>query len=128
MNNVFDSSSQKKKILCVEDHEDTCELIAFILSDYEVVFTESIENSLNLFSKVDFDLCILDNWLIDGLGTDLCSQIKSIKPEIPVIFASGVAQKDEIQKALDSGAKAYLVKPYPPDELQKIVNQLIEKG
>ncbi|HRH42782.1 MAG TPA: response regulator, partial [Pyrinomonadaceae bacterium] len=76
MKNLFTMSLRKKKILCVEDHEDTCELIEFLLADYEIIFTDSIESSLKIFTKEDFDLCILDNWLIDGLGTDLCRQIR----------------------------------------------------
>lgn len=126
MKNLFTMSLRKKKILCVEDHEDTCELIEFLLADYEIIFTDSIESSLKIFTKEDFDLCILDNWLIDGLGTDLCRQIRILNSHIPIVFASGVAQKHEIQKALNSGAQAYLVKPYLPDELQEVVKGLIE--
>lgn len=126
MKNLFDMSLRKKKILCVEDHEDTCELIEFLLADYEIIFTDSIENSLKIFTTEDFDLCILDNWLIDGFGTDLCKQIRTLNSNIPIVFASGVAQKHEIQKALNSGAQAYLVKPYLPNELQQVVKKLIE--
>ena len=80
MNNLPKFSKEKKRILCVEDHKDTCDLIAFLLSDYEIVFTDSIDNSLEIFKQGNFDLCILDNWLTDGLGTELCRQFaKSIR-------------------------------------------------
>lgn len=120
--------SQQKRILCVEDNKDTCELLTFLLSDYQLVFTDSIETSLEVFNSQHFDLCILDNWLRDGFGTDLCRQIREINPDVPIIFASGVAQKHEIQKALSAGAKAYLTKPYSIDELEQIVKELIEKS
>ena len=51
MNNLPKFSIEKKRILCVEDHEDTCDLIAFLLPDYEIVFTDSIENSLEIFKQ-----------------------------------------------------------------------------
>ena len=127
MNNLPKFSKEKKRILCVEDHKDTCELLAFLLSDYEIVFTDSIENSLKVFKQGNFDLCILDNWLTDGLGTELCRQIRQINSQIPIVFASGVAQKLEIDKAIEAGAQAYLIKPYFPKELQQLVKDLIGK-
>jgi CheY-like chemotaxis protein len=123
---LSDFLSTKKRILCVEDDADTCELLTFLLSDYQLVFADSIKSTLKAFETQHFDLCLLDNWLVDGTGTDLCQQIRVLHPTIPIMFASGVAQKDEIQKALNAGAQAYLVKPYFPDELQKIVKELVE--
>ena len=113
--------------MCVEDDKDTCDLLTFLLSDYQMIFTESIEKSLEVFNSQPFDLCILDNRLPDGSGTDLCKAIRLINPLIPIIFASGVAYPHEIQKSLDAGAQAYLTKPYSPDELEQIVKDLIEK-
>ena len=123
MSNFF---SEKKRILCVEDDEDTCELLTLLLSDFEIVFTDSIEKSIALFKTGRFDLCLLDNWLVDGLGVDLCRQIRHLNSSVPIVFISGVAQTDEIQKALDTGAQAYLVKPYSFEELRKIVKELTE--
>jgi DNA-binding response OmpR family regulator len=118
--------SEKKRILCVEDDADTCELLTFLLSDYQIVFTDTLQKSIELFKSEHFDLCLLDNWLSDGLGTNLCRQLRALNPSIPIIFASGVAYQDEIQKALDAGAQAYLVKPYSMEELQKVVKDLIK--
>lgn len=125
MRNLSDFFSEKKKILCAEDDKDTCHLLTFLLSDYDIVFADSIKKSLELFKLIDFDLCLLDNWLEDGLGTDLCRAIRTLNSSVPIVFVSGVAYKDEIQKALDAGAQAYLVKPYNPDELQKVVKELL---
>lgn len=121
---MSDFISEKKRILCVEDDKDTCELLTFLLSDYQIVFTESIQKTLEVFKSQHFDLCLLDNWLSDGYGVDLCRELRALNPSIPIVFASGVAQKQEIQKALDAGAQAYLVKPYSLDDLQKIVKEL----
>lgn len=126
MENLPKSFSEKKRILCVEDDKDTCDLLTFLLSDYEIVFADSIKKSIELFKLISFDLCLLDNWLGDGSGVDLCREIRALNPSVPIVFVSGVAYKEEIQKALDAGAQAYLVKPYNPDELQKIVKELIK--
>ncbi|NJM52745.1 MAG: response regulator [Blastocatellia bacterium] len=84
---------EKKRILCVEDDKDTCELLVFLLSDYQIVFTHSIEKTLKVFRSEHFDLCLLDNWLTDGLGTDLCRQLRALNPFIPIVFTSGVGPK-----------------------------------
>jgi CheY-like chemotaxis protein len=55
--------SEKKRILCVEDDEDTCELLTLLLSDFEIVFTDSIEKSIALFKTGRFDLCSTTGWL-----------------------------------------------------------------
>jgi len=125
---LTDHLPTKNSILCAEDDADTCDLLAFLLSDYDIVFAESIEESIMLFKQRPFDLCLLDNWLIDGFGIDLCRQIRALNSTVPILFASGVGQKEEIEKALDAGAQAYFVKPYFPEELRKIVKDLIDQS
>jgi CheY-like chemotaxis protein len=118
--------SEKKRILCVEDDQDTCEMLNFLLAEHQILFTDSIKKTLEVFKTQNFDLCLLDNRLSDGTGTDLCRQIRALNPTIPIVFVSGVAQNQEIERALNAGAQAYLVKPYSLDELQKIVKELIK--
>lgn len=122
----MNDGSQKKRILSVEDDADSRELLEFVLSDYEVVFADGIGGAVQLFEKEDFQLCLLDSWLTDGMGLELCKTIRNINRTVPIVFASGIGQKSEIQKALDAGAQAYLVKPYLPEELQKVVKELTD--
>jgi two-component system response regulator TctD len=123
--NLNTGTSPKKRILCVEDDKDTCELLGILFSDYEVVFAGSIKEAFSLLESQHFDLYVLDNWLPDGSGIEVCQKIHALKPLIPIIFTSAVGQKSEIKKALAAGAKEYLVKPYEPEDLQKIVKELI---
>lgn len=123
----MNSDLRKKRILSVEDDADSRELLEFVLSDYEVVFAGGIREALAAFKNKDFHLCLLDSRLSDGDGTDLCSKIRVLNESVPIVFASGVGNKSDIQKAISSGAQAYLVKPYFPEELQKIVKELIER-
>ena len=125
MPNSNTGTSPKKRILCVEDDKDTCELLGILFSDYEVVFADSIKKAFSLLESQHFDLYVLDNWLPDGSGIEVCQKIHELKPLIPIIFTSAVGQKSEIKKALSAGAKEYLVKPYEPEDLQKIVKDLL---
>ena len=121
----MNSDSRKKRILSVEDDVDSRELLEFVLSDYEIVFAGGIREALNAFKDTEFDLCLLDSRLSDGDGTDLCSKIRILNESVPIVFASGIGSQSDIQNALKSGAQAYLVKPYFPEELVKIVKELI---
>jgi DNA-binding response OmpR family regulator len=118
-------TSSKKRILCVEDDKDTCELLGVLFSGYEVVFADSLKQAFSLLETQHFDLYVLDNWLPDGSGIEVCRRIHELKPRVPIIFTSAVSQKPEIKKALDAGAREYLVKPYEPHKLQKVVKELI---
>lgn len=118
-------TSPKKRILCVEDDRDTCELLSILFSEYDVVFAGSLREAFSLLESEHFDLYVLDNWLPDGSGIEVCRKIHEFKPDVPIIFTSAVGQKSEIKKALAAGAREYLVKPYEPEELQKVVKELI---
>lgn len=120
-------NSSLKKILCIEDDPDTCEMLGFLLSEYDFTFVHTPEEAFPLIEKDDFDLYILDNWLPGISGIDLCKKIRASHPEVSIIFTSGVSHKSEIREALSAGADKYLVKPIEPEELQKVVKELINK-
>ena len=122
----MNSDLRKKRILSVEDDMDSRDLLEFILSDYEVVFAGGISEAMNVFEDGNFDLCLLDSRLSDGDGIDLCLKIRVLNESVPIVFASGIDSKNDIQKAMNSGAQVYLVKPYFPEELIKIVKELLE--
>ncbi|MGI8495527.1 MAG: response regulator transcription factor [Pyrinomonadaceae bacterium] len=126
MNNFNKTPAQKINILCIEDDKDTCELISILFPEYKVVFAHSFNEAVSLLAERDFDLIITDNWLPDGSGLDICRKIRAASSFVPIVFASGVGQKSEIEKAVNAGANKYLVKPYEPMKLQEIVKELIE--
>ena len=116
-----------KRILCIEDDRDTCEMLNFLLSEYDFNFIHDPEKILPLIETESFDLYILDNWLPGVSGVELCRKIRALNEEVPVIFTSGSSRKKDIEAAFDAGANKYLVKPYEPEELRAIVKELIYK-
>jgi DNA-binding response OmpR family regulator len=71
--------SARKRILCVEDDEDNSGLMTalFELLNYRVVIASTSAEALRLSRSESFDLYLLDSWLPDGTGTQLCQQIRS---------------------------------------------------
>jgi DNA-binding response OmpR family regulator len=80
--------SSQKRILCVEDDRSTYELIALLLSDYEVIMAGNKADALRLASCENFDLYILDYHLPDGFGAEISGYIRASDPQTPIIFST----------------------------------------
>jgi len=121
-------SIHNPRVLYIEDHEDTRELVTLLLKqrNYEVVSTSTIETGIALAGSQQFDLYLLDSWLPDGSGLDLCRQIREFDTATPILFYSAAAYEIDRAAALQSGAQAYLIKPSAPSELCTMVTSLIE--
>ena len=116
------------RVLYVEDHEDTRELVTLVLEQrsYEVVTGSTIKTGLALARSQHFDLYLLDSWLPDGSGLDLCGRIREFDKATPILFYSAAAYEADKDLAMRCGAQAYLVKPSHPSELCDLVVSLIE--
>ena len=116
------------RVLYIEDHEDTRELVTLVLEqkNYEVVTGSTIENGVMLAGSQQFDLYLLDSWLPDGSGLDLCRQIRKFDKVTPILFYSAAAYEIDRDLALKCGAQAYLIKPSQPSELCNLVTSLVE--
>jgi DNA-binding response OmpR family regulator len=116
------------RVLYVEDHEDTRELVTLVLEQksFEVVTGGTIASGVALAGSEQFDLYLLDSWLPDGSGLDLCKQIRTFDKSTPILFYSAAAYEIDRDQAIKSGAQAYLVKPSHPSELCRVVETLIE--
>jgi DNA-binding response OmpR family regulator len=116
------------RVLYIEDHEDTRELVTLVLEqrNYEVVTGSTIETGVALAGSQQFDLYLLDSWLPDGSGLDLCRRIREFDKVTPILFYSAAAYEMDRDLALRCGAQAYLVKPSQPSELCNLVTSLIE--
>ncbi len=118
----------KCRILCVDDHEDSSEMLKLVLSesDYEIHTARNMEEALNLARIHEFDLYVLDKRLPDGSGLELCQQLGQLTPGVPCIFYSGDAYEIHRQEAMAAGARAYIPKP-DVEELINTVHQLLSQ-
>jgi DNA-binding response OmpR family regulator len=119
-----------RRILYIEDHADTRELVTLLLAQksYEVITGSTIESGVALAGAGEFDLYLLDSWLPDGSGLDLCKKIRQFDQTTPILFYSAAAYAADSDLALKCGAQGYLVKPSQPSELCDLVAELIERS
>ena len=120
-------SGSKKRILFVDDDVETREMMNALLGiyGYEPVIASSVDDALGHAMGGGIDLCILDHWMTEYNGIDLCNKIRAFDPRTPIIFYSGVGYDADIQKGLDAGAQAYLVKP-DIEHLKPTIDRLID--
>jgi CheY-like chemotaxis protein len=121
-------SETKCRILYVDDHEDSAEMLKLMLAaeNYEVQIAPSIEEALTKARVHDFDLYVLDKRLPDGSGTDLCRLLSQSTPGVPCIFYSGDTYELHRQEAMAAGARAYVPKP-DVDALIETVHRLMSE-
>jgi DNA-binding response OmpR family regulator len=119
-----------RRILYIEDHEDTRELVTLLLAQksYEVITGSTIESGVALAGSGSFDLYLLDSWLPDGSGLELCRQIRQFDKTTPILFYSAAAYAADSELAIKAGAQAYLIKPSQPSDLCDLVTELIERS
>ena len=123
-------TSQKARILLVDDEESVRETMAAILSreGYEVVATPSGEEALEQVNDGEFDLLLTDLRMEGMSGVDLMAAIRERSPETPSIMLTGYASLDSAIEALREGAYDYLVKPCHVDILKAAVARGVERG
>lgn len=121
-----------KKILIVDDYEESCKLLAEILSSqYDCTYTSDSTTAFGIAKTKKPDLILLDYKMPGLLGVDVCQQLRSDEAtkSTPIIFVSGAATIDERIKAFETGADDFISKPFHVKELVlRIKARLSEKN
>lgn len=71
-------------------------------------------------AKADrWDLYMLDTWMPEISGFELCERIREFDSKTPIVFYSASAYDRDKERARECGAFAYIVKPVEFEELVK---------
>lgn len=114
-------ANKSKKILHIEDDADNREMVRLMLSEHEVISVGTCAEGLVRAKQHGFDLYLIDNNLGDGLGVDLCREIRRFDKDTPIVFCSGDTDDGHQNTALNFGASAFLAKPFDRDHLVGLV-------
>ena len=122
-------SNLKCRVLIIDDHDDTAEMLKILLAEeeYEVTTAATMQEALSLAASKEFDLYVLDKRLPDGSGVELCAKLNQITPGVPCIFYSGDAYEIHRVEAIAAGADAYVAKP-DVEGLIENINKLLAKA
>jgi len=103
----------KCRVLCVDDHRDTSEMLQMLLSEenYMVHTAATVDEAFRMAKDIEYDLYVLDKRLPDGTGVELCEKLTETSPGVPCIFYTGDAYEIHRREALAAGAAAFVAKP-----------------
>ncbi|TBM99364.1 response regulator transcription factor [Hyunsoonleella flava] len=119
-----------KHILLAEDDLDFGGILKQYLeiSGFQVSWAKDGKESLELFKKDAFDICVLDVMMPKKDGFALAEDIIEIHPETPFIFLTARTMKADKIKGLKLGADDYIVKPFEADELVLRLNNILKRA
>jgi len=89
-------------------------------SRIETMAVGTAAQALSLIQTERFDLYLLDGWLSDLDGFELCRRLRALDPHTPILFYSGAAYDADKQRGLEAGANAYVIKPDVDGLLQSV--------
>ncbi len=102
------------KVVIVDDHPLIIEGLQILFSNSNVIsITNSFSSASEFFEKANFenvDLILLDVFLPDMNGIDVCIEIKKEHPHVKVLAMSSQAERSIILQMIRNGASGYLLK------------------
>lgn len=108
-------------ILIVDDLIDNIQVLALFLEThgYSVSYALNAQEALQRLKAIQVDLILLDLFMPEINGLDLCEQIKSNPhyQDIPIIFLTASHDEQHIISAFEHGAADYVMKPFKTQEV-----------
>ena len=117
-------------ILLIEDDKRMANLIKRGLEEQQYSVDQALDSATGsqLALSKDYAVIIMDIMLPDGSGLALCKQVKTIKPDVPVIMLTALGTTDDKLGGFDAGADDYLVKPFDFRELHARIKVLAKRN
>jgi len=111
---------EKNRILIIDDSYENINLLKNSLSElYDIHYSISVEEAIEILKRIDFDLILLDIVMKGIDGFRFCKILKSNREskDIPVIFLTAKFDSQSIVKAFEVGGVDYITKPFNVSEL-----------
>jgi DNA-binding NtrC family response regulator len=114
---------EKKSILIVDDEEIIREFLYEVLNeDFEISIACDGQEAIEKLKKRKFDLIITDLKMPRVSGEDVVKYARQSDPDSKVIVISGYSSLYTVSQSVNSGACAFLSKPFSIKELVQTVN------
>jgi CheY-like chemotaxis protein len=119
----------KKKVLIIEDHPETVEVMETIMKPLgvEVLIAYDGIRGGKLAVSGKPDLILLDIMMPEMNGFEVCRRLKA-DPEtakIPIVIVSVRSSEDSLENGKKCGADEYITKPFEPKKLLEVVGRYV---
>jgi len=123
--------SDKKRILIVDDEKDLVMAIKIRLehAGYETLVSHDGQEALDKARKERPNLILLDLMLPKMDGYKVCRMLKFDEKykDIPIIMLTARVQESDEKLGYETGANAYIMKPFEPQVLLTKIQELLSK-
>jgi len=122
--------SMRKRVLLVEDHPDTSDIIQRELSivGYDVLIAEDGQQGVTFAAHLLPDIIIMDMTLPKVNGFEATRRIRQNPKtaEIPILAATALVGPGARERCLEAGCNDYLAKPFTYRELDQALKKLLQ--
>ena len=124
------SGADSEAILIVEDDAETRTVVAeaLVAEGHRVIAVGLGEAGAKALRAGGIAAVVLDVWLPDGNGIDLCRDWRRSSVRIPILMLTARTDVSSRVKGLDAGADDYLGKPFALSELRARLRALLRRG
>jgi len=120
------------KILIADDHAIVRQGLKQIVTETaDMIVAGEASNGQELLNKIqenDYDVVVLDITMPGRDGIDVLKQLRSERPELPILMLSIHPEEQYALRALKAGASGYLTKESAPDELVVAIRKVSRGG
>jgi DNA-binding response OmpR family regulator len=117
-------------ILLVEDDDRIVDFMKRGLEaeEYEVDLASGKAHTFTLTESRDYDVIVLDIFLGEDDGLDICRSLRRRSVETPILIMTAKDSAEIRRASEEAGADAYLPKPFPFEDLLAIIKSLDGSG
>ncbi len=118
------------RVLILDDDTDFNSLLTDIFeqADYSVTSLEDPVEAVEAFASTDYDLVVTDHKMPEMTGAEFMTQVKQLKPGVPVVIVSGYLENDTIRELIREGVGGVFLKPLNIFSLLERTAELIEEA
>jgi two-component system, OmpR family, response regulator len=113
-------------ILFADDNPDIRELVGLMLQNagFRVITTDNPAEVLRLAATEHFDALLLDYWMPNLTGIELCRGIRTFDQSTPILICSGAFTQADTEAVVRAGAQGYVQKPFDSKNLIRALRSL----
>jgi two-component system response regulator YesN len=120
------TATAPQRILAVDDDTTIPEVLTFFLGRaYEVTLATTGIEALVKLRREPVDLVVLDHRLPDRTGLEILGEVRSVRPELPIVMLTGYGSEWLCAAAFKLGVADYLPKPVSAVDLVRVVKQIL---
>jgi DNA-binding NtrC family response regulator len=119
----------EKKVLVVDDQVVMGDIVKEIFDGTDVAVIAAIDSAeaLTICAREKIDVVVTDVMLPGVKGTDLYYALKEKNPFVQIVVMTAYPCKNDVLSMVKNGACDFLLKPFDPEDLRKIIVAAFER-